>query len=168
VVALNERLGFTRLDTSTRLVPNLPVPDRRGVRLTTDPGRMAAVLGEVDLGIYNDHRDAPAARHLLVETPDGYAYLVFRRDRRKGLPLFASPLYVGGDSACLARAWPTVRTHLLLEHRLPFTLAERRILGFTPPWGVELPRPRPKMIRSRRLDPDLVDYLYSELVLLEW
>ena len=168
VVALNERLGFTRLDTSTRLVANVPGPGRRGVRVSSDPRRMEATLGEADLRIHRDHRDAPAARQLLVETPHGHAYLVFRRDRRKGLPLFATPLYVGGDPACLAQAWPSVRTRLLLEHRLPFTLAERRILGFDPSWGVELRHPRPKMIRGGRLEPASVDYLYSEFTLVEW
>jgi hypothetical protein len=168
VVALNERLGFTRLDTATRLVANLPGPGRRDVTVSADRRRLEAVLGESDLRIYHDHRDAAAARHLLVETPRGHAYLVFRRDRRKHLPLFASPLYVGGDRECLARAWPVVRTHLLRQHGLPFTLAERRILGFEPGVGVPLGTPRPKMVRGQRLDPGLVDYLYSELVLLEW
>lgn len=168
VVGLNERLGFVRLDTSTRLVANLPAPARTGVRITSDPQRIEARLDGADAQIFRDHRDAPAARHLLVETPQSYAYLVFRRDRRKKLPLFATPLYVGGDRSCLAAAWPAVRTRLLRDHGLPFTLAERRILGFDPAWGIELTRPRPKMIRGGRLDPELVDYLYSELVLVEW
>jgi hypothetical protein len=168
VVSLNARLGFTRLDTSTRLVVNLPGPSRAGVEVISSPRRIETVLGEVDRKIYRDHRGAAAARHLVVKTQDGYGYLMFRKDRRKNLPIFASPIYVGGDRNCLARAWPAVSSCLLFEHRLPLTLAERRVFGFDPGWGVELSNPRPKMFRGQRLTPEGVDYLYSEMTLLEW
>ena len=168
VVAMNERLGFRRLDTATRLVANLPRPRRRGIRVTEDSHILDAVLRGRDATIYRDHRHAPAARHVLVEHDGVHGYLVFRRDRRKRLPVFASPLYAGGDAGCLEAAWPSVGSHLLFEHGLLATLAERRILGFTPGPGVELAHPRPKMFRGTRLDADSVDYLYSELTLLNW
>lgn len=168
VVGLNERLGFSHFDTSTRLVVNRPAVPRRHIVLSSDPQRLDAVLGESDRKIFHDHRSAPAARHLLVETPGGHAYLVFRRDRRKHLPWFASPLYVGGDGAVLARAWPAVGSYLLGRHGLPFTLAERRILGFSPGRGFDLKKPRAKMFRGGPLSPESMDYLYSELTLVEW
>ena len=113
VVALNERLGFARLDTTTRLASTSP-PSRRGVRVTSDPGGLRGFQGD-DAEVYADHRVAPAARHLLVISGDDYAYLIVRKDRRKGLPLFATPLYVGGDLEC-SDAWPTIGSHLLLRH----------------------------------------------------
>ncbi len=73
----------------------------------------------------------------------------------------------GGDRGLLREAWGAVRSRILLRHRLPFTLAERRILGFTDGPGRALAHPRPKMVRGDVVDAD-VDYLYSELALLAW
>ena len=168
VVAMNERLGFRRLDTAGRLVLNLPRGPLRGVRVVDDPAELSRRLEGRDAEVYRDHRETAAARHLLVETGDSYAYLVYRRERRKRLPVFAVPLYAGGDRALLERAWPRVGTHLL-RRGLPVTLAERRLLGFTPGGpGRAFAAGRPKMFRSKELDGRTLDYLYSELVLVQW
>lgn len=167
VIGLNERLGFERLDTSTRLVLNLPWFRPRDTRVSGDPAALEAILRGRDAEIYQDHRET-AVRHVLVEQAGTYAYLAFRRDRRKGLPLFASPIYVGGDPSLLEASWPSVSSYLLVRHHLPATLAERRVLGFARGIGLELANPRPKMIRGSRRPPETIDYLYSELALVEW
>ncbi|HWI31338.1 MAG TPA: hypothetical protein VNT50_07590 [Microbacterium sp.] len=169
VVAMNERLGFTRLDTATKLAVNLPGSSGRRTTVTSDPAALETTLRGQDAAIYRDHRDAAAANHLLIERGGVYAYLVFRKDRRKRVPVFATPLYAGGDHALLEASWAGVASHLLLHHGMLATLAERRVLGFTPKApGRELRNPRPKMFRGSRLDPATVDYLYSELVLVRW
>lgn len=167
VVALNERLGFQRLDTSTRLVVNLPRLPRRGLRVTSDPATLARVLVGRDALVYRDHRDAPAAEHLLIQRDGEYGYLMFRRDRRKGLRLFATPLFVGGSTASIESAWGAVRSHLL-RRGLGFTLAEPRVLGFSRGLGIAVSRPRAKMFRGGGIRPQDVDYLYSELTLVAW
>ena len=167
VPALNERLGFHHLDASTRLVLNMPRLIHRG-EVIASPEVLQAVLTGADATVFNDHRDAPACRHLLVQDEDGYGYLVYRRDRRKRLPLFASPLYSGGDPRILRRLWPAVSAHLLARG-MPAVLAEERVLGFTPAGpGIELARPRPKMYRGDLSPEASTDHLYSELTLLEW
>jgi len=168
VVALNERLGFALLDTATRLTPNLPRLPRRGVTVSDDPRRVAGVLTGQDARAYQDHKDAPAARHIVVISGGEYGYLVVRKDRRKRLPFFASPLYVGGSRELLRSAWPQVGSHLLLRHAALATLGERRVLGFLPALGVDLGSPRAKMFRSQAMPAGAIDYLYSELTLLEW
>jgi hypothetical protein len=168
VVAMNERLGFQRLDGATRLVVNLPSLRHRGVRLTQDPTVLETTLRGRDADVYRDHRGAAAARHLLVRRGGEYAYLVFRADSRKRLRLFATPLYVGGSQALLESEWGSVRAHLLLRHRLTFTLAERRLLHFARGLGRQLQSPRPKMVRSENSSSQEIDYLYSELALVSW
>jgi hypothetical protein len=167
VVAMNERLGFHRLDTATRLVVNLPHIHGRGVRLTNDPAILEKVLVGRDAVVYRDHRNAKAAEHLLVEREGKYGYLMFRRDRRKGLQLFATPLYLGGSSTVVESSWRAVRSHFL-GRGLMFTLSEDRILGFSRGLGASLANPRPKMFRGSGIHADQVDYLYSELALVEW
>lgn len=165
VPAMNERLGFQHFEVSTRLMANLPAVARRGASVSDDDARIAGALAGVDADLYRDHRDAAAARHLVVRAAGGYAYLVYRRDRRKRMPLFATPLYVGGDAEILRQAWPLVAAHLL-RRGLPFTLAEERVLGFTPRGlGRQMAHPRPRMYRG---EPAPHDYLYSELALLPW
>jgi hypothetical protein len=168
VVGLNERLGFKHINTDTRVLLNLPRLRLGNIRVTGDPLRLNRTLLDRDARVYRDHQRAAACRHVLVETLDTYAYMIFRRDRRKGLPVFASPLYVGGDMRLLENAWPNVASHLLVKHRLLATLAERRILDPSTRLGFHLQRPRPKMVKGDRLNSEGIDYLYSELALVEW
>ena len=168
VIKLNERMGFKRLDNATTLVPNLPGRLRPPISLSEDPATIRAALAEPDLAVYADHQDAPAAKHLLVRSDEEYAYLMYRRDRRKRLPVFASPLFVGGSRPLLKSAWRGVAGHLLIKHGLLATLAEHRVLGFVPSPGRTLSQPRPKMYRSKALSAGEIDYLYSELTLLQW
>ena len=168
VVALNTRLGFASLDTMTRLSPNLPRIPRRGITVSDDPAVVEAVLVGQDARIYRDHQNAPAARHIVAIAHGEYSYLVVRKDRRKRLPVFASPLYVGGSTDLLRSAWPQIASHLLLRQGALATLAERRVLGFIPTRGLDLRNPRAKMFIGKNLSADTIDYLYSELSLLEW
>lgn len=168
VPALNARLGFEHLDTSTRLAINVPLGSQRAARLTERPERIVALLQGEDAQVYEDHRRAPAARHIVVHTGGDYAYLMYRRVRRKRMGIFAAPIFVGGDSALLRDAWPQVAGRLLRRGLLA-TLAERRVLGFAPGGpGRELSRPRPRMFLGAGVNESEIDYLYSELPLLDW
>ncbi|KFF60736.1 hypothetical protein JF66_02585 [Cryobacterium sp. MLB-32] len=168
VVALNQRLGFAALDTATRLALNVPYLPRRGLTISDDPAVVEGILSGQDARVHDDHRDASAARHIVAIEDGEYCYLIIRKDRRKRLPLFASPLYVGGSLDLLRSAWPHIGSHLLLRHGAVATLAERRVLGFTPAFAFDLSAPRAKMLRSTNVRPEAVDYLYSELTLVEW
>jgi len=166
VPAMNERLGFATLPSATRSTLNLPRIGG-GARLIEHPDEIEGVLRGPDAVVFADHREAPAARHLVVQDAGRYAYLIYRRDRRKRLPLFATTLYVGGDTGLLAENWAGVASRLLRRGFIA-TLAEERILGFTPGgWGFDVRHPRPRMFKGAVL-PEDVDYLYSELTQLEW
>ena len=98
VVPLNRRLKFTDLDTTTALLVNLPLPPRRGVRVSGSSEVLLATLDEGEKRIYLDHRDTGAARHLVITAPEGHCYVVFRRDTRKHVRAFASVLYVSNPA----------------------------------------------------------------------
>ncbi|WP_231751090.1 hypothetical protein [Mycobacterium sp. NAZ190054] len=164
VVKLNTRLGFTALDTETVLTPNLPWPPwRRGVRIVDTPGEIAPLLSGGNLRIYRDHAATPA-HHVVLTAAGRSCYVIFRRDRHKGLPVFASILYVSDHD--LYRQWSRhLSRYLLLRSGIPATLAELRVVGHRPSGSVTVPG-RPKMFLSRELEPDQIDYLYSELTCL--
>jgi hypothetical protein len=166
VLALNTRLGFAALDTTTALVPNMPWPVRsKGVRVLDSPGEIDDVLDGCDQAIYRDHA-ATAAHHVVLVKGDQNCYVMFRRERRKGLPLFASILYVGEPDLFRACA-PNFYRYLLLRRGIPATLAEIRVVGHRPARSVTVAG-YPKMYLSEDLEPAQIDYLYSELTCREW
>jgi hypothetical protein len=166
VVPLNERLHFTHLDTTTALSLNSsPLPSRADV--TSDPREVEAHLSDDDRRVYLDHRDTAAARHAVLVHGSRSCYLMFRHDRRKGLPLFVSLLHVS-DPELLHRHFGAFSRFALRRHGAAATLSELRVVGRQPPLSRLLPRPRPKMFRSSVLKPADVDYLYSELECLAW
>jgi hypothetical protein len=165
VVGLNERLGFRFLDTTTTVVPNLPWPGRGAI--SSDPALLERTLIGDQLRIYRDHAGATAARHLLLTRGGDWCYVVFRKDRRKGLPLFASLLHVSNPALFRAMARPLAR-HLLLRHGAAATLVERAVVEHAPRLSLTVESPRRKMFRSPSLEPAQIDYLYSELVCLSW
>jgi hypothetical protein len=168
VIPLNARLRFSHLDVTTALAPNLPWPLwSRRVRVISEPKEIERTLCGRDLEIYRDHARAAAARHVVVVEDNLTCYIVFRRVRRKNLPLFASILYVGNRELFRTVAKYVFR-HLLLRHGIPVTLAELRVVGDRPKPSIILKSPRPKMYRSANLRSDQIDYLYSELTCVAW
>jgi len=167
VVQLNARLKFKFLDTGTALVANLPWPGFSGVRVVSSQASIEASLNGRDLEIYRDHAQVGAAGHLVVLRGDQVCYVMFRRDRRKGLPFFASILHVSNHDLFRVAA-RNVYSHLLTHFGILATLAETRIVHHHPHLSLMLRSPRPKMFRSDRLRPEEIGYLYSELVCVPW
>lgn len=168
VVPLNRRLGFTDLDTATVVVPNLPWPSLPGrTRVVTDPARIAALLDGPQQQVHKDLAEAGAARHVVLRHRGRTCYVIYRRDRRKGLPLFASVLYVS-DPDVFRSARGAFLRHLLLRNGIPATLMELRVVRDAPATGRRLAVPRPKMFRGEGVRADQIDYLYSELTCVSW
>ncbi len=168
VIPLNVRLKFSHLDVATALVPNLPWPLLSSrVRIISEPQEIERTLRGRDLEIYRDHARTAAAHHIVAVEGDASCYVIFRRARRKNLPLFASILYVG-NRKLFHKAAKHVFRHLLLRHGIPATLAELRVVGDRPKRSIMLKSPRPKMYRSTTLRPDQIDDLYSELTCVAW
>jgi hypothetical protein len=167
VVPLNQRLRFSSLDTDTVLIPARPVPWPRRTTVVADLDTIESRLTGSDKVIFEDHRRAPAARHLLLERGDRRCYVIFRHDRRKDVPAFASILHVS-DRDLFAESITELTRHLLVRHRVLFVLAELRVIGSRPAMSLRLKKPRPKMFRSTRVGADAIDYLYSELTCVAW
>lgn len=162
VVPINERLGFRHLDSTLLVAPNLPWPVRPG-RVTSDPDRIERLLTGDDRQRYLDHREAAAARHAVLTDSGGTCHVVYRADRPKNLPFFASLVHVS-DQAVFRRLFRPFTSHLLLRHRIPATLVEPRIAGHRPRSAVLLRSERRRMFHSPSLRPEQIDLLYSELV----
>lgn len=165
-VPIDERLGFGHLDTTTSLRLNVPAwSPRARVRLVTDPARVAALLTGRDAQVYRDHAAARAVRHVVLLVDGAPCYVVYRRVRRKGLPLFASLVHVGAPDL-LPRGVARLGAHLA-RSGMPVLLAERRVAGGPLPASRTVAG-RPKLFRGDGVDPGDVDDLYSEITCVAW
>lgn len=167
VIPLNRKLKFIDLPTTTALMPNVPWPKSRHAVITGDPLLLEKVLTGADETIYRDHREAAAARHLLLVRGQESCYVIFRKDSRKGVRAFASILHVG-NRQLFRRMIRSVGSHLLLRHGAVGTLLDQHVVGEGVAGSVRLAPSRPKMYKSETLTPNQIDYLYSELTCLEW
>jgi hypothetical protein len=167
VPKINQRLGFRFLDPHTVLLPNLPWPSLRRGRVSSRRAVIEKHLDGPELELYRDHASAAAAKHVVLVKGDRACYVIFRRDRRKGLPLFASILYAS-DPQLLSELIRPLSRHLLLRHGIPATLAELRVIGRRPRGSFRLAKARPKMFLSPELEEKQIDNLYSELVCVAW
>jgi hypothetical protein len=168
VVAVNQLLKFKHLDTGAALAFNWPWPNWPGrISIVEDRASIEAALGGEELKIYRDHADARAAHHLVIRRGAETCYVIFRRDTRKKLPIFASILFVSNPELFQA-ASRIFFSHLLTRHGLLATILEFRVVGYSPRAAFRLRSPRSKMFRSDHLKPDQIDYLYSELVSVPW
>jgi hypothetical protein len=169
VPAVNARLGFRPLDTSTALVPNLPWPIVvRRTRISADPDVIESTLTGTELELYHDHAQAPGVRHLILIRGSESCYVMFGRKGWRNLPpLFAVILHVSNPELFRRAILPLTR-HLLIHHGLLATMAELRIVGTRPRVSFMHPSPWPKMYRSASLEPSQIDDLYSEMVCFDW
>ena len=168
VIPLNERLKFQHLNTATAIIPALPLPRWPSrIRISTDRTEIERTLSGKQLQLYRDHARAAAANHVLLTSGQEVCYVIYRRDRRKNLPVFASILYVSNPDL-FATAAPELARYLLFRDGILAILAELRIVIHRPKSSFMLSSPRRKMFKSDRLKPEDIDDLYSELVCVAW
>jgi hypothetical protein len=168
VISLNERLGFQHLNTATVLIPALPLPIWPSrIRISVDPTEIERALTGKQLQVYRDHAHTAAAHHLLLTRGHETCYVIYRRDRRKNLPVFASILYVG-DPGLFTIGSSHMSRYLLFRHGILAMLAEVRTIIHRPKLSLTLASPRRKMFKSERLRAEQIDDLYSELVCVAW
>lgn len=168
VIPLNERLGFQHLNTATVLIPALPLPiGPSRIRISADPAEIERVLTGKQLQVYRDHAHTAAAHHLLLTRGHENCYVIYRHDRRKNLPVFASILYVSNPDL-FTTASSDMSRYLLFRHGILAMLAEVRTIIHRPKFSLMLASPRRKMFKSERLKAEQIDDLYSELVCVAW
>lgn len=164
VIPIDLRLGFQRLDTTTDVRPNLP-SWRPRVRVVTDRRRIARLLTGRDAELFRDHAAAAAVRHVVLMVDGQPCYVMYRRVRRKRLPLFGAVVHVG-DTALFGRAVGPFGAHLLVRG-MPILLAERRIVGAPVSRSVTV-QGRTKLFKAADVEARDIDDLYSEITSVPW
>lgn len=161
---INSKLGFQPLGSEAVVVPNLPWPPLPGRgRISSDPATLERELSGEELRLYRDHTGAVAVRHLLLSRDGERCYVVLRRDFFRRLPV-CTLLHVS-NPGLLARMSGALSRHLLLRHGAVAHVVDEAIAPYRPRLSRRRERVR-RMLRSDRVRPDQLDYLYSELACL--
>ncbi|WP_264070891.1 hypothetical protein [Mycolicibacterium komossense] len=160
-------LKFHFLDTSAALIPNMPWPSvPRRTRISAKPEVIERTLTGSELKIYLDHVGSLAAQHLVLIRRGEHCFVMYREFKYRDVPVFAVVLHVS-NPGLFRLALPQLGRHLLVRHRLVATMAELRIIEHRPRLSFRLDD-WPKLLRSASLEPEQIDYLYSELECVPW
>jgi hypothetical protein len=136
-----------------------------GVRLTTDPQRIAAVLAPENARTYHDHKHLPWLNHLAVGRANAWCHVVWKPTRLRGIA--GAMILAVSDGELFLRHRHAVGSHLLLRHGLPYTRMESRLLPQVPKRCIELAGYRNKVFKSDTLSAEDMTNLYSEIVALD-
>jgi hypothetical protein len=157
-------LKFRPLDERQTVILNLPLP-APGTRLLHRAADIEAALSGLALRIYRDHARFPWLEHVVLGTGGGaWCHVIYKRREFKGLPS-AHVLHVS-DRPLFARALRRFCSHLLARGMVS-THVENRDLAR----GVWASRVRSgfnaKLFLDESLEPDQIDYLYSETMSMD-
>jgi hypothetical protein len=155
------------MDERQAIWPNLPWPfaPPAGVRVCTDPSRIAAALSPDDARAYEDHRHLRWLSHAAVGTPGSACYVVWKRTRLKGIA--GAGIIALSDAEQFLRHRVVFGSHLLVRHGMSYTRIEARLLPRLPRSCVTLSGYRHKVFRSDTLAASDMSNLYTELVALD-
>jgi hypothetical protein len=158
-------LGFQPLPRTLDVALNLPTPRlNRQIRVQSSKGALFEQLPSAAKRCYLDHVRFPWLEFVAYQKARDTGFLIFKRGRFKRLPA-ARILYIS-DRALLSECWPAIRSHLLLRG-LVFSRVESRLLAAPlPVTTAQLPASA-KFYLSSQLEPGVIDYCYSELMVMD-
>ena len=179
---LLEGLGFQRI--SERRIVFRPGASLRtllagGARIFHDADRILPHLNDEHRQILRDHLPWGCGHHLIV-AGDRYCYIVTKRCRLLRSVLLgnwptahirkqyfhASEILFLSDPELAFRHWERLKWGILVRDRTLALAADELILGPGAPQGH--PIPRPVHAYGLKVEPRLIDKLYSELILLPY
>lgn len=157
-------LKFKPIDERQTVILNLPLPSP-GSRLLHRAEEIDAALTGLALQIYRDHVRFPWLEHVLLRAGDGdWCHVIYKRRRFKGMSS-AHVLHVS-DREMFARALRCFCTHLL-GRGIVSTHVETRDLRRSV-WPSRIRSGfNAKLYLDETLEPDQVDYLYSETMSMD-
>jgi acetoacetyl-CoA synthetase len=174
VLKLIEKLGFTLMDKSERII--LPVVTARSFldrcEILTEPGAVEGALAGERLRFFWDHQ-LPHNHHMLLRTCAGDCYVMMNRSFktiRGNLQLpFARVHHIGTPDIFVWHLEKLV-VRVAASLKVVAMIVDDRMLQGTVPWHSFM-RPggkRKAAFRSKRLAAEDIDGLYTEAVLLNY
>jgi acetoacetyl-CoA synthetase len=174
VLKLLEKLGFTLMDKSERIILPIVTPrtfmDR--CEILTSPGAVHDALDGENLRFFQDHQ-LPFNRHILLRAAAGDCYVMMNWTSKTiggslRLP-FARVHHIGAPEV-FARHLEKLVVRVAVSLKVVAMIVDDRMLQETAPWHSFM-RPggeRRAAFRSKRLTAEDIDGLYTEATLLNY
>lgn len=168
VYLVQSKLGFKDLDANGRLIlpfgRRLFQPKYSPQNMTHDVAQIEQELAGQDLAILKDHKRYPC-NHFLLMDRDRYCYIIYTKLRRNRIPYVH--LHYISNMDLFELALGDIRKAILSNARGCFLLVDSRLVKNRKlPVSFCLPYRAPKQYMSSTLQPEQIDNLYSELVML--
>ena len=143
----------------------LSQPEPSDTCATHDPAEIVKKLQGEHLKIFNDHKIYRCSHFLLIDK-EHYCYLIYSKLKRKRISYVH--VHYFSDADLFARAYRQIRNSILSHCGAYFILIDSRLVeNLKLPFSFCLPYRTPKQYLSSTLEPQQIDNLYSELILLE-
>ena len=167
-VEIMKRFGFRELDTTSRIIPCLPI--RTGSRsfgwmVTVDTIIIGERLNPRHRRIFEDHRPYQCVQMLLYNEAY-YCYTVFEKRKTRGLKYYYAHYISNPD--LFVDHMGLMRSYLFWRHHAAFMLIDSRYLcSKTVPLSINHQLLVPRLFKSSADLPSFrIDSLYSELILM--
>lgn len=156
-------LKFTELDDRRAVSLNLP-RWTAGIALHDQPDAIAASLSGQARQSYEDHRNLPWLRHLVLAQGAERCHVIYKQVQVKGIP--AARVLHADNPALYQRGAGRLAAHWW-RRGLPLSIVELRLVP-TPPSPFRIQSGfTPKVVRAAPGFSDNIDYLYSETLLFD-
>jgi len=169
VLRIMKRLGFRELESELKVL--LPYPLARGpsdVRLTQEQNEIESVLKGNDLKLFRDHENLTSCSHLLLYGPNGYCYLIYSTVKNVTKYSYNYIHYLSNPIR-FREYHGVIRSKIISITKIPFIVVDSRLVrNVHLPFSYTLSLTPPRLYRSAHLEPEQIDNLYSELVLLNF
>ncbi|MBD2308330.1 hypothetical protein H6G17_22915 [Chroococcidiopsis sp. FACHB-1243] len=169
-IEILQRLGFKRLDSKLRVL--LPVSGRNKnaieiVHLSQEKSHIAKRLSKQDFSLFQDHISYSNCNHLLIDNDKNYCYVIYTIVKQA----FLSHCYIQyiSNIQIFSQYSGAIRSEIMRHSRTPLVVVDSRLIAsFKLPFSYDLLFSFPKLYKSSSLNPDRIDNLYSELILLNF
>jgi len=169
-----EKFGFKPLETADRLIWPVGINFfSRKYKIITDLNKISKTLKEVDLKLFKDHQNYNCIHTVIVDKKTNeYCYLISRKFNTKSigaskLPLPFLHIYFISDNLIFGNSINHLRPMLNMKHKVCFFIVGERYLNQSKiNFSKTLKREVPSVYKSKNLERNQVDELYSELFIL--
>ncbi len=165
---LLRRAGFIVLDEQkyvwTRQTALAAPPTGSAIDIVNDRATVAALVGEAERRLIEDHGSLPAIPRLVRHAEGATLFMLAETTKGEG-ERWLDVLYAS-DPACLSRHGAAIAARLLAGPN-EFFSADSRFCKAPPPGAAARPIEVPHFAKSAGLAPHHLDHLYSEIQLLD-